>query len=218
MKTTPFVVLCSFFAVGCGGEPPLATDAGVVNRPDSAEDDYCRGMLQDSIGVDTTTFIRRGDGGAPTCTYTCRDGWVTCIAPCDAQPWRGLGGCGACGVVCQGRTSCQRDTPDTRVSPLYCRPLGMCSGRGSCTTPSPRTCTDYTGAAWCAPGTGSQTCTAAGMGATFSTSACTMTNRVGSCFVNIGQSSEVVLRFYPPITTLAAQAACGQPGSRFVAN
>jgi len=91
--------------------------------------------------------------------------------------------------------------------------------RGSCSTATPRTCTDYTGAAWSAPGTGSQTCTAAGMGATYSSAACSATGRVGSCVVNSGQSSEVVLRFYPPSTTATAQAACGQqPGSRFVAN
>ncbi|MBK8695475.1 MAG: hypothetical protein IPN17_25180 [Deltaproteobacteria bacterium] len=91
--------------------------------------------------------------------------------------------------------------------------------RGSCSTATPRTCTDYTGAAWSAPGTGSQTCTAAGMGATYSSAACSTSGRVGSCVVNSGQSSEVVLRFYPPSTTATAQAACGQqPGSRFVAN
>jgi len=91
--------------------------------------------------------------------------------------------------------------------------------RGSCSTPSPRTCTDYTGTAWSAPGTGSQACNAVGMGATYSSAACSTAGRVGSCVVNSGQSSEVVLRFYPPSTTATAQAACGQqPGSRFVAN
>ena len=57
------------------------------------------------------------------------------------------------------------------------------------------------------------------MGATYSSAACSTSGRVGSCVVNSGQSSEFVLRFYPPSTTATAQAACGQqPGSRFVAN
>jgi hypothetical protein len=90
--------------------------------------------------------------------------------------------------------------------------------KGSCSTASPRTCTDYTGDAWTAPSSGSRTC-ASVSGATFSSSACATTGRVGSCVVNSGTSSEVVLRFYPPSTTATAQAACGQqPGSRFVAN
>ncbi len=91
--------------------------------------------------------------------------------------------------------------------------------KGSCTIPSPRSCTDYTGSAWNTPTSGSGTCAAVGGGATFSSAACATTGRVGSCVVNDGASSEVVLRFYPPSTTATAQAACGsQAGSRFVAN
>ncbi|MDB4927607.1 MAG: hypothetical protein JWM10_91 [Myxococcaceae bacterium] len=91
--------------------------------------------------------------------------------------------------------------------------------KGSCTTPSPRSCTDYTGDAWSTPSSGSRACTAVGNGATYSSSACATSGRVGSCVVNSGMSSEAVLRFYPPSTTATAQAACGaQAGSRFVAN
>lgn len=90
--------------------------------------------------------------------------------------------------------------------------------KGSCSTASPRTCTDYTGAAWSALSSGSRTC-ASVSGATYSSAACSATGRVGSCVVYSGQSAEVVLRFYPPSTMTTAQAACGQqPGSRFVAN
>lgn len=91
--------------------------------------------------------------------------------------------------------------------------------RGSCTIPTPRSCTDYTGSAWSVPSSGSSACNAVGSGAAYSSSACATSGRVGSCVVNSGQSSEVVLRFYPPSTTATAQAACGQQaGSRFVAN
>ena len=91
--------------------------------------------------------------------------------------------------------------------------------KGSCTIPSPRSCTDYTGGAWSTPTSGSSTCASVGSGATYSSAACATAGRVGSCVVNDGASSEVVLRFYPPSTTATAQAACGaQAGSRFVAN
>jgi uncharacterized protein YceK len=91
--------------------------------------------------------------------------------------------------------------------------------KGSCTVPSPRSCTDYTGDAWSTPSSGSRTCGSVGSGATYSSSACATSGRVGSCVVNSGTASEVVLRFYPPSTTATAQAACGaQAGSRFVAN
>jgi hypothetical protein len=91
--------------------------------------------------------------------------------------------------------------------------------KGSCTIPSPRSCTDYTGGAWSTPSSGSRACAMVGNGATYSSSACATTGRVGSCVVNSGTSSEVVLRIYPPNTTATAQAACGaQAGSRFVAN
>lgn len=91
--------------------------------------------------------------------------------------------------------------------------------KGSCTLPSPRSCTDYTGAAWSTPSSGSRACAAVGSGATYSSSACASSGRVGSCVVNSGETSEIVLRFYPPSTTATAQAACGQQaGSRFVAN
>lgn len=91
--------------------------------------------------------------------------------------------------------------------------------KGSCTVPNPRACTDYTGSAWSTPSSGSRACAAVGMGATYSSSACATAGRVGSCVVQSGQASEIVLRFYPPQTTATAQAACGtQSGSRFVAN
>lgn len=91
--------------------------------------------------------------------------------------------------------------------------------KGSCTIPSPRSCTDYTGGAWSTPSSGSRACAAVGSGATYSSSACATSGRVGSCVVQSGQASEIVLRFYPPSTTATAQAACGtQAGSRFVAN
>ena len=91
--------------------------------------------------------------------------------------------------------------------------------KGSCSIPTPRSCTDYTGDAWSAPSSGSRACAAVGSGATYSSSACATSGRVGSCVVNSGATSEIVLRFYPPSTTATAQAACGQQaGSRFVAN
>ena len=91
--------------------------------------------------------------------------------------------------------------------------------KGSCTIPSPRACTDYTGDAWSAPSSGSRACAAVGSGASYASSACATAGRVGSCVVNGGASSEIVLRFYPPSTAATAQAACGQQsGSRFVAN
>lgn len=91
--------------------------------------------------------------------------------------------------------------------------------KGSCTVPSPQACTDYTGDAWSAPGSGSRACAQVGNGATFSSSACPTAGRVGSCVVEGGAASEVVLRFYPPSTTATAQAVCGrQAGSRFSAD
>ncbi len=91
--------------------------------------------------------------------------------------------------------------------------------KGSCTIPSPRACTDYTGSAWSTPSSGSRACAAVGNGATYSSAACSTSGRVGSCVVNSGQASEVVMRFYPPSTTATAQAICGmQSGSRFVPN
>jgi uncharacterized protein YceK len=91
--------------------------------------------------------------------------------------------------------------------------------KGSCTVPSPRSCTDYTGGAWSTPSSGSRACAAVGSGATYSSAACATSGRVGSCVVNSGETSEIVLRFYPPSTAATAQAACGaQAGSRFVAN
>ena len=93
------------------------------------------------------------------------------------------------------------------------------SSKGSCTIPSPLSCTDYTGDAWSTPSSGSRACAAVGSGATYSSSGCATSGRVGSCVVNIGSTSEIVLRLSPPSTTATAQAACGQQsGSRFVAN
>lgn len=95
--------------------------------------------------------------------------------------------------------------------------------KGSCTLASPRSCTDYTGSAWSTPSSGESACTTAGRQAgttaTYSTSACATAGRVGSCVVQSGQASEIVLRFYAPNTTATAQAACGlQSNSRFVPN
>ena len=91
--------------------------------------------------------------------------------------------------------------------------------KGSCSIPTPRSCTDYTGDAWSTPSSGSRACAAVGSGATYSSSACATSGRVGSCVVNSGATSEIVLRFYPPSTVATSQAACGQQaGSRFVAN
>ena len=121
-----------------------------------------------------------------------------------------------CRIGCPCGRTCISCEDQCHISPAT---EEMCSGGGgSCTIPTPRSCTDFTGGAWCATGS-SRVCSALGNGATYSTAACSTAGRVGSCVVNSGATSEIVLRFYPPSTTATAQAACGQQaGSRFVAN
>ena len=91
--------------------------------------------------------------------------------------------------------------------------------KGSCNVPASHTCTDYTGTAWSVPSSGSRACNAVGNGATYSSSGCSSTVRVGSCIVSAGSSSEIVTRFYSPATTAVAQGLCAmQSGTTFVAN
>lgn len=125
-----------------------------------------------------------------------------------------------CRIGCPCGRTCISCEDQCHISPATGE---VCSGGGSCTisprTPADYTCADYTGGAWCASGTGSRACAAVGSGATFSSSACAIIGRVGSCIVNSGATSEVVVRFYPPgYTTATAEAACHGGRSIFVAN
>lgn len=81
---------------------------------------------------------------------------------------------------------------------------------GSCTLPGETTCINYVGTDQTAEQVAAS-CEAAG--GTYSTGACSTTNKLGECTIAAGQTGETVITFYsPPYNESTAIATCDQAG------
>lgn len=107
--------------------------------------------------------------------------------------------------------------------------LGGCGGidsvippGGSCQAPGASLCVDYSGTGWRTPSVASSSCSQFGQQsmttATYSSASCAAANRVGSCRLQPGATTETTQRFYGPrYNATTAQAACQALGGTFTA-